>query len=252
LARPFFQPCSAVFAAFLANTPDPTHSSLPSTLILPGQAYVPFLAFSVRSRRAGPSPLRSASARRRGRGTCPRPAPRAPSSPRPAGPGRVSLYKLAGWAAEAPVPAPLLAPTLRTCWSQLDASRDSSTGGARTGPFARARLGPLRRLPARVTCHNQWGGRGGDIVLRSRFLSAAAVTVVGCSGGGDVADGGSLPPLSSWTALGAATSANPYTIPCGINRCRCRRLKLPAELFVSRLRESADRVESRLVTERSI
>jgi hypothetical protein len=59
-----------------------------------------------------PSPLRSASARRRSRGTCPRP----------------------GRAAEAPGPAPLFAPTPRTCWSRLDASRDSSVGGSRKGP----------------------------------------------------------------------------------------------------------------------
>jgi hypothetical protein len=50
---------SALFAAFLANTPDPTHFFLLSTLTLPGQAYVLLLAFSVRTRRASPSPLRS-------------------------------------------------------------------------------------------------------------------------------------------------------------------------------------------------
>jgi hypothetical protein len=47
------------------------------------------LAFSVRSRRAGPSLLSSASARRRGRGTCPGPRPALPRALRPAprGPG---------------------------------------------------------------------------------------------------------------------------------------------------------------------
>jgi hypothetical protein len=142
---------SALFAAFLANTPDPTHSVLSSTLSLQGQAYEFFLAFSVWSWRAGPSPLRSAGARRRGRGTYPRPAARAPSlplqvAPRPAVPGRVSLYVLAGRAVEAPGPVPLFAPTPRTCWSRLDASRDSSAGGARTGPD-----GPVASPPAGVT-----------------------------------------------------------------------------------------------------
>jgi hypothetical protein len=140
---------SALFSAFLANTPDHTHSALPSRLTLLGQAYEFILAFSVWSRRAGPSPLRSASARSLGRGTCPWPAAHTPSSPRapgPAGPGRVSLYKLAGRAAKALGPVPLFAPTPRTCWSRLDASCDSSAGGARTAPG-----GPVASPSARIT-----------------------------------------------------------------------------------------------------
>jgi hypothetical protein len=140
-----FQPCQL---RLIANTPDPTHSALPSTLTLPGQAYVLFLAFSVRPRRAGPSPLRSASARRRGRGTCPRPPARAPSSPRaprPAGPGRVSPTS---WR----VGSRMLRTQPRSSrrrrgpagqWSRLDASRDPSAGGARPGPLWQ--LGPSRR-----------------------------------------------------------------------------------------------------------
>jgi hypothetical protein len=131
-----FQPCSP---RALLHTTDPTKFFLPSTLTLPGQPYMLFLASLVQSRRPGPSLLRSASARRRGRGTCPRPAARAPSSPRAPGPW-VSPYKLAGRAAEAPGPLPLFAPTPRTCWSRLDVSRDSSADGGRTGPG-----GPLRR-----------------------------------------------------------------------------------------------------------
>jgi hypothetical protein len=46
--------------------------------------YVNGLAFSVRAQRAGRSPLRFASARHHGRGTCPRPAARPPHlAPRP-------------------------------------------------------------------------------------------------------------------------------------------------------------------------
>jgi hypothetical protein len=69
---------SALFAAFLANT-----SALPSTLTRPGQAYEFVLAFSVWSRRAGPSPLRSASARRRAVGVSPRIVSRSVLSPSP-------------------------------------------------------------------------------------------------------------------------------------------------------------------------
>ncbi len=108
-----------------------------------------FLAFSVWTRRAGPSPLRSASERRRGRGGAPARGPRSslPRAPDSAGPGQLSvaqltLYnlKLTGLAAEAPDPVPHFAQMPRTCWSRLDASRDSSVGGARTGP-----------APARIT-----------------------------------------------------------------------------------------------------
>jgi hypothetical protein len=62
---------------------------------------------------------------------------------------------------------------------------------------ARARLGPLRRLPAGVTYLIQRKERGGDYVLRSRFLSVAAVRVAGSSGGG-VAPSPALHKDRSW------------------------------------------------------
>ena len=88
----FGQPfLSALFAAFLANTPDPTYrdSALISqaTLTLPGQAYVLFLAFLVRP--GGPACLcyapqaRGAAAGGRAPGQRPGPPPRpAPRAPR--------------------------------------------------------------------------------------------------------------------------------------------------------------------------
>jgi hypothetical protein len=295
---------SALLAALLANTPDPTHSFLLSTLTAPGQAYVLFLAFPVRTRRAGPSLLRSASARRTGRsgrGTCPRLAARAPPRPAPKAPRARAGPLSTSWRAwprrprtqsrssrrcrgpaghgstrhvtpppaarararagrcvarrrgsrdtttrgdprgdvllrsRSPAPAPLFASTPQTRWSRLDASHDPTAVRRAHGP-GWARCAACRRESRDTTT----GGERGDTVLRSCFLPTALVTVVECSEGGR----GSRPLLSSWTALGAANSANSYTIPCGINRCR--RLKFPTGLFVSRLPESADRVDSRL------
>jgi hypothetical protein len=132
---------SPFLSAFLANTPDPTHSFLLSTLTLPGKAYVLLLAFSVRTRRAGPSSLRSGPQARGaaagGRACGPRPAPRGP------GPGLSTSWR-AG-----PRKFRTQSRSLRrlgcTCWSRLDASHDPSAGG----PAWPA--GPLRRPPARIT-----------------------------------------------------------------------------------------------------
>jgi hypothetical protein len=98
------------------------------------------------------------------------PRPSSPRAPRPAGPDRVSLYKLAGRAAEALVPSPLFAPTLRTCWSRLDASCDSSACSARTDPG-----GPIASLPVRNTLLNCQEGRSGDVLLRFRSTLALRV-----------------------------------------------------------------------------
>jgi hypothetical protein len=183
---------SALFAEYLANTPGPTHSASLSTLTLLGQAHVFFLAFSVRPRRAGPSPLRSASARRRGRGTCPRPAARAPPRPAPRAPPAWARAGCLSTSRRAGPRRPQTQSRSSRRWPRLANHVTPPPCGARTGP-----AGPAAS-PASA------GHATGDVVLRSRFPPAVVVTVVGGSEGGR----DSRPSSFSCTARSATQTAN--------------------------------------------
>jgi hypothetical protein len=226
---------SALFAAYLANTPDPTHSSLLSTLTLPGQAYLLFLAFSVRP--GGPARLRYAPQARGAAagGTCPRPAARAPHRPAPRAPwARAgSLYKLAGRAAEAPDPAPLFAPMPRTCWARLDASRDSTVWRTHEPGWARR---VACRCGSRDTTTTSRGERGG------LCSSAPAFPLQLWSLWSEVRGGGVVPALPALFVLLGTQRKQPTHISSTEDN-RCRRLKFPNGLVVSWLRERIARVE---------
>ena len=120
-------------------------------------------------------------------------------------------------------------PALRVDASDLLVTVRRATRLDHRAARARARLGLCAACRRGSRDTTTGGERGGDTVLRSSFLPTAVVTVVGGSEG----------------RRGPAFSANSCTIPCGINRCR--RLKLPNELFVALPCERIDRIESVLI-----
>ena len=172
------------------------------------------------ARRAGPSPLRSACARRRGRGTCPRLAARASDvfAPRPGpngpGPGSPS------WR---PGPRRLRTRTRSSSRRSGPVGHGSphhvtsATCGARTGP-----AGPVAPPAGAGSRDPIWRGRGGDVILRSRFPTyKLSVTVTWRTEGGRAP----CPLARSSAARDATPNSHPVEIPCGISRCR--RMNLP-------------------------
>jgi hypothetical protein len=133
----------------------------------------------------------------------------------------------------------------RICWSRLDASRDSTAVRRTRGPgWARC---VACRCGSRDTTTRGWAGRGRGPPLP---LSSRS-----CGHGGRRFGGRTCFPPSQLFLHCATQTANSYFIPCGITSpygiTRCRRLKFPNWLFVSRLRERTALVEFRIFRYRS-
>jgi hypothetical protein len=103
-----------------------------------------------------PHPRRSAGARRRGRGTCPRLVARTTALRPGPGPGPGRALRSAARPGAAPVPCPLYEPAAGPSWARPVLSRDLRLRGARAAP-----AGSLRRRRRAGGLRDSRGGAGG-------------------------------------------------------------------------------------------